>query len=103
MNHSCDGNCEAINYGGEIWITACKDIKDGEELTYDYGYDMEHFLDHPCECGTDNCIGYIVREDQRKKVKKLLRQMEKKKEKKSSKKKDKKGKKSKKDKKEKKK
>jgi len=73
MNHSCDGNCEAINYDGEIWIVARQDIAAGEELTYDYGYDMEHFLDHPCVCGAGKCIGYIVREDQRKKVKKLLR------------------------------
>lgn len=79
MNHSCDGNCEAINYEGEIWIVARAEIQDGEELTYDYGYDMEHFLDHPCECGSDNCVGYIVREDQRKKVKKLLRGKKKKK------------------------
>ena len=79
MNHSCDGNCEAINYEGEIWITARKDIEDGEELVYDYGYDMEHFLDHPCLCGADNCIGYIVREDQRQKVKKLLKGKKKKK------------------------
>ena len=78
MNHSCDGNCEAINYEGEIWIVARKSIKHGEELTYDYGYDMEHFMDHPCTCGTDNCIGYIVREDQRKKLKRLLRGIEKK-------------------------
>lgn len=87
MNHSCDGNCEAINYDGEIWIVARKRIQDGEELTYDYGYDMEHFLDHPCACGSDNCIGYIVREEQRKKVKKLLRGKKKKKAKKSDKKK----------------
>lgn len=73
MNHSCDGNCEAVNAEGEIWIVARKPIQAGEELTYDYGYDMEHFLDHPCACGADNCIGFIVREDQRKKVKKLLR------------------------------
>jgi len=72
MNHSCDGNCEAVNCEGGIWITAIKDIKKGDELVYDYGYDMEHFMDHPCRCGSDNCIGYIVREDQRKKVKKLL-------------------------------
>ena len=78
MNHSCDGNCEAINYDGEIWIVARKDIKKGEELVHDYGYDMEHFLDHPCLCGADNCIGYIVREDQRKKVKKLLKAKKKK-------------------------
>lgn len=86
MNHSCDGNCEAINYEGEIWIVARRDIKEGEELTYDYGYDMEHFLDHPCECGADNCIGFIVREDQRKKVKKLLRGKKKKKKSKKAKK-----------------
>lgn len=73
INHSCDGNCEAINYEGEIWIVARKDIEAGEELTYDYGYDMEHFLDHPCRCGTDNCIGYIVRQDQWAEVRKLLR------------------------------
>lgn len=73
MNHSCDGNCEAVNYEGEIWIVARKDIQAGDELVYDYGYDMEHFLDHPCVCGANNCIGYIVREDQRNKVKKLLK------------------------------
>lgn len=79
MNHSCDGNCEAVNCEGEIWILARKNIKKGEELVYDYGYDMEHFLDHPCRCGSDNCIGYIVSEDQRSKVRKLLRGKKKKK------------------------
>jgi SET domain-containing protein len=78
MNHSCDGNCEAVNADGEIWIVARKDIQQGDELVYDYGYDMEHFLDHPCVCQADNCIGYIVREDQRKKVKKLLKGLRKK-------------------------
>lgn len=78
MNHSCDGNCEAVNDDGEIWIVARKDIQTGDELVYDYGYDMEHFLDHPCVCGADNCIGYIVREDQRKKVTKLLKRAAKK-------------------------
>jgi SET domain-containing protein len=73
INHSCDGNCEAVNCEGEIWISALCDIEKGEELVYDYGYDMEHFLDHPCRCGSKNCIGYIVREDQRQKVKKLLK------------------------------
>jgi SET domain-containing protein len=73
MNHSCDGNCEAINTDGEIWMVARRDIPEGEELVFDYGYDMEHFLDHPCNCDADNCIGYIVREDQRRKVKRLLK------------------------------
>ena len=78
INHSCEGNCEAVNDDGEIWIYSIKEIEEGEELTYDYGYDMEHFLDHPCLCGTKNCIGYIVREDQRIKVKKLLKKRKKK-------------------------
>ena len=73
INHSCEGNCEAINRDGEIWIYSVKNISKGEELSYDYGYDMEHFLDHPCRCGSKNCIGYIVRQDQRIKVKKLLK------------------------------
>jgi SET domain-containing protein len=79
INHSCDGNCEAINVDGEIWIFSKKKIKEGQELTYDYGYDMEHFLDHPCRCGTKNCVGYIVREDQRIKVRLLLKKRKKKK------------------------
>lgn len=79
MNHSCDGNSEALNTDGEIWIIAIEDIEEGDELVYDYGYDMEHFMDHPCLCGSDNCIGYIVREDQRKKVRKLLKKSRKKK------------------------
>ena len=85
MNHSCDGNCEAINSDGEIWIVAIQNIKQGDELVYDYGYDMEHFLDHPCLCGSRNCIGYIVREDQRIKVKKLLKSRKKKRGKKNKK------------------
>ncbi len=79
INHSCEGNCEAVNEGGEIWIYTVADIAKGEELNYDYGYDMEHFLDHPCRCGSKKCIGYIVREDQRFKVKKLLKKRKKKK------------------------
>lgn len=78
MNHSCDGNSEALNTDGEIWIIAIEDIDEGDELVYDYGYDMEHFMDHPCLCGSDNCIGYIVREDQRRKVRKLLKKSRKK-------------------------
>ena len=85
INHSCDGNCEAVNIDDEIWIVARKAIKEGEELTYDYGYDMEHFMDHPCVCNSNNCVGYIVREDQRKKVKKLLRGKKKSKKKKAKK------------------
>lgn len=61
INHSCNPNCEAVNYDDEeIWIEAIKDIKQGEELTYDYGFDEpdEYF---PCYCGNKNCRGWIVK------------------------------------------
>ncbi len=73
VNHSCDPNCEAVNYDGEIWIVALRDIKAGEELGFDYGYDIQHFMDHPCRCGSKNCIGYIVAREYWPKLKKLLK------------------------------
>jgi len=73
VNHSCDPNCEAVNYDGEIWIVAMRDIKAGEELGFDYGYDIQHFMDHPCRCGAKGCVGYIVSRDYWPKLKKLLK------------------------------
>ncbi len=63
INHSCSPNCEAHWDEEEIWIVAVRDIKAGEELTFNYGYDLEDFLEHPCRCGSENCVGYIVAEE----------------------------------------
>src|SRR5512132_3924931 len=41
INHSCDPNCETFIPRGRIWIESMRDIKAGEELTYDYMYDMD--------------------------------------------------------------
>ena len=38
-------------------------IKPGEELTFNYGYDLENYREHPCRCGTSECVGYIVAEE----------------------------------------
>jgi len=73
INHSCDPSCEARIIKGRIWIVSIREIEKGEELTYDYHYDLEHFLDHPCKCGSENCLGYIVGSDSRKKLIKILR------------------------------
>lgn len=70
-NHSCDPNCEAQNVEGEIWLVALRNIKKGEEITFDYGYALEHWEDHPCRCGSDACIGHIVRREDWGKLKKL--------------------------------
>ncbi len=76
-NHSCSPNCEAQNIDGEIWFVALRDIKEGEELTFDYGYALEHWEDHPCLCGSDSCAGYIVRAEDRDKLKKILKRKKK--------------------------
>ena len=63
INHGCDPNCEAQIIDDEIWIVALKEIKKGDELTFDYGFELDHYEDHPCRCGIPKCIGYIVSRD----------------------------------------
>ena len=63
LNHSCEPNCEAVLDEGRVWIVALRDIKAGEELTFNYGYDLENYREHPCRCGTSECVGYIVAEE----------------------------------------
>jgi uncharacterized protein len=63
INHSCEPNCETDIIKGQIWIISIKNIKKGEEISYDYGYDLENYKDHPCWCGSKNCVGYIVAEE----------------------------------------
>jgi SET domain-containing protein len=60
INHSCEPNCEAEWDEGRIFINALRDIKRGEELTFNYNYDLEDYKAHPCRCGTRDCVGYIV-------------------------------------------
>lgn len=60
INHSCEPNCEAENDDEHIWILALRDIKPGEELTYNYGFDLEEYKDYPCNCGATSCVGYMV-------------------------------------------
>lgn len=62
LNHSCDPNSEAQSLGGQIWIVARRAIEPGEEITFDYGYDLESYREHPCHCGSKRCTGYIVDE-----------------------------------------
>ena len=57
LNHSCEPNCGIKNF---FEITAMRDIKSGEEVTWDY----EMTEDHPywrmeCTCGTKSCSKII--------------------------------------------
>ena len=38
INHSCNPNCEVFGTGLKVWVYAIRDIKKGEELTYDYRF-----------------------------------------------------------------
>jgi len=60
INHSCDPNCHTEQFGNTIWIVAIKDIEAGEELTYNYEYEIDDKPAEPCNCGAKNCCGYIL-------------------------------------------
>jgi SET domain-containing protein len=65
MNHSCDPNVfikhETI---ARSKFYAMRDIKKGEQLTYDYGVNALDQIDKElskieCKCGSENCRGII--------------------------------------------
>ena len=61
VNHSCEPNC---GLAGQITLVAMRDIKAGEEITFDYamadgdGYDV-----FPCACGVASCRGNVTGDD----------------------------------------
>jgi SET domain-containing protein len=48
INHSCRPNCYTQIVGDTIWIRAARNIRKGEELTYDYLTGGEAAI--PCRC-----------------------------------------------------
>ena len=75
INHSCNPNCEVEGKGLKLWISAIKNIKKGEELSYDYGfsYSKEDLKNFVCRCGSKKCCGYIVREPSRWRINKKFK------------------------------
>jgi uncharacterized protein len=63
LNHSCEPNCEAQLIDGRIWLVAIREMRAGEEITFNYSYDLEDYREHPCRCGAASCVGYIVAEE----------------------------------------
>ncbi|KAM0840806.1 hypothetical protein ACQ4PT_059408 [Festuca glaucescens] len=64
INHSCSPNCRTEKWmvNGEvcIGIFATRNIKKGEELTFDYNYvRVSGAAPQKCFCGTAECRGYI--------------------------------------------
>ncbi len=71
INHSCNPNCEVMGKGLKVWVYAIKDIQKGDELSYDYGFGFDQdYKQFPCNCGSKNCVGYIIREGSRWRISK---------------------------------
>ena len=74
INHSCAPNCEALIEEAEgddrtadkVFIEALRNIKPGEELTYNYGITLEERHTPrlkkiwSCRCGAKNCTGTML-------------------------------------------
>lgn len=51
INHSCRPNAEAVIHGNRPVIMALRNIKPGEEITYDYGKEyFNEYLKGKCRC-----------------------------------------------------
>ncbi len=74
INHSCDPNCRAVHEEHDknkkldrIYVEALRDIKLGEELTYDYGIRLEERQTArlkkiwACHCGSAKCTGTMLK------------------------------------------
>src|SRR5258708_25679136 len=66
INHPCDPNCEAVDDGGRIFIETIRNIRPGEELSYDYPLEREGrwrkewAVRYACRCGAPNCRGTLL-------------------------------------------
>ena len=72
INHSCEPNCEPDVIKNRVWLISTRKIKEGEELSFNYGFDLDGYEDHECKCGAKKCVGYITAEDNWPKLKKLI-------------------------------
>ncbi|MCK7594064.1 SET domain-containing protein [Pseudomarimonas salicorniae] len=75
INHSCDPNCQAVLYEDEkgrrkkdrVIIESLREIKAGEELSYDYGITLEERHTPrlkkiwACRCGSPRCTGTMLK------------------------------------------
>lgn len=64
-NHSCNPNSESDVKKKRVFVRAIKNIKEGEEITYDYGEEyFVEFLKGHCMCGADK---HLYSEEKKKK------------------------------------
>lgn len=70
VNHSCEPNCEmqkwSVNGLSRMALFASRDIRPGEELTYDYNFSLFNPAEgQVCRCDSQNCRGVIGGKSQR--------------------------------------
>jgi SET domain-containing protein len=55
FNHSCNPNAESIIWRGRVFVKTLRDIKPGEEITYDYGNDYLKNVIGRSRCKCSRC------------------------------------------------
>lgn len=61
INHSCE---PTLGFVGEITLVALRNIRAGEQLTFDYATcDSQPYDEFECECGTPSCRIKVTGED----------------------------------------
>jgi uncharacterized protein len=80
INHSCAPNCQAVNLDSrdgdlrneKVVIESLREIRAGEELTYDYGITLDEAHTArmkriwACRCGAPNCSGTMLKPKRRR-------------------------------------
>lgn len=61
VNHSCSPN-SCIDIAGHSLI-AIRNIRANEEITCDYNLTESEGVKVPCNCGSENCRGYFLKEE----------------------------------------
>ncbi len=66
INHSCAPNCDTYEKDKRMFVRAARDIRPGEELSYDYCIEAGERITKavkarwPCWCGAKKCRGTVL-------------------------------------------
>jgi SET domain-containing protein len=67
INHSCEPNAKSVIDRRRIYIIATRDIREGDEVLYDYWYSTDESYTlgdlirlYPCRCGAPSCRGTLA-------------------------------------------
>jgi len=63
INHSCYPN---VGFISQLSLVVIRDIKSGEEITFDYAFTESFMEDFECKCNSDNCRHLITQNDWQK-------------------------------------